>query len=104
VLEGVEDEPQPGRELLGGRGLRLGGDQLGEVVGVCREQSVDKLDELADRITVVAGRTNDRDVVRWAVAGCDDVLTVLVPWGVEGDASGTARAVLDFADPGGPPA
>ena len=70
-----------------------------EVVGVCREQSVDKLAHFGDRITVVPGKTNDRDVIRRAVAGCDGVLTVLVPWGVQQYASGTAQAVLDFAEP-----
>ncbi|WP_461024114.1 NAD(P)-dependent oxidoreductase [Thalassiella azotivora] len=70
-----------------------------EVVGVCREQSVHKLDDLRDRITVVAGRTDDRDAVARAVAGCDGVLTVLVPRGVHGYATGTAQAVLDLAEP-----
>jgi hypothetical protein len=45
----------------------------------------------------VPGATNDRDVIRRAVEGCDAVLTVLVPWGVQQYASGTAQAVLDFA-------
>ncbi|OLT18173.1 short-chain dehydrogenase [Pseudonocardia sp. CNS-139] len=71
-----------------------------EVVGVCREQSVGKLADLADRITVVPGRTDDRAVVARAVDGCDAVLTVLVPWGVHHYASGTAQAVLDHARPG----
>ena len=71
-----------------------------EVVGVCRAQSVGKLDAFADRITVVPGRTNDRAVIERAVAGCDGVLTVLVPWGVEQYATGTVQAVLDFAEPG----
>jgi len=70
-----------------------------EVVGVCREQSVGKLDEFAGRISVVPGATNDRDVIRRAVEGCDGVLTVLVPWGVQQYATGTAQAVLDFAPP-----
>lgn len=70
-----------------------------EVVGVCRERSVGKLADVADRITVVAGDTNDRDVIRTAVAGCDGVLTVLVPWGVRQYSSGTAQAVLDHARP-----
>lgn len=70
-----------------------------EVVGVCRPQSVDKLKAFADRITIVPGRTDDRDVIRRAVAGCDAVLVVLVPWGVRNYASGTAQAVLDFAAP-----
>ncbi|MFQ5919771.1 MAG: NAD(P)-dependent oxidoreductase [Thermoplasmata archaeon] len=71
-----------------------------EVVGVCREQSVGKLDRFEGRITVVPGMTNDRDVIEKAVAGCDGVLTVLVPWGVHHYASGTAQAVLDYAPPG----
>ncbi|PZG18849.1 short-chain dehydrogenase [Micromonospora craterilacus] len=70
-----------------------------EVVGVCRERSVPKLAAYADRITIVPGRTNDREVIRKAVAGCDGVLTVLVPWGVQQYSSGTAQAVLDHADP-----
>lgn len=70
-----------------------------EVVGVCREQSVSKLDRFADRITIIPGNTDDRDVIQRAVAGCDGVLTVLVPWGMKHYASGTARAVLDFAEP-----
>ncbi len=71
-----------------------------EVVGVCRERSVDKLDAFGDRITVVPGATNDPDVIERAVAGCDAVLTVLVPWGVQQYSSGTAQAVLDHARPG----
>ena len=67
------------------------------VVGVCREKSVGKLDEYSDRITIVPGMTDDRDVIRTAVAGCDAVLTVLVPWGMHHYSSGTAQAVLDFA-------
>ena len=71
-----------------------------EVVGVCREQSVGKLDAFNGRVTVVPGATNDREVIKQAVAGCDGVLTVLVPWGVQHYASGTAQAVLDHAPPG----
>ncbi len=71
-----------------------------EVVGVCRAQSVAKLDRFKGRITVMPGRSDDRDLIRQAVAGCDGVLTVLVPWGVQHYASGTAQAVLDFAEPG----
>ena len=70
------------------------------VVAVCREQSVGKLDEFVHRIEIVSGPTNDREVIRTAVAGCGGVLTVLVPWGVEGYATGTAQAVLDHAEPG----
>jgi NAD(P)-dependent dehydrogenase (short-subunit alcohol dehydrogenase family) len=71
-----------------------------EVVGVCREQSVGKLDAFRGRITVIPGKTNDREVIKRAVAGCDGVLTVLVPWGVNDYSSGPARAVLDYARPG----
>ena len=71
-----------------------------EVVGVCRERSVPKLDRFRDRIEIVAGMTNDREVIRRAVAGCDGVLTVLAPWGVQQYSSGTAQAVLNFAEPG----
>ena len=85
---------------LGRYMLRHALDRGYEVVGVCREQSVSKLDDYKDRITIVPGATNDRDVIRRAVAGCDGVLTVLVPWGVQQYASGTAQAVLDFAEPG----
>ena len=70
-----------------------------EVVGVCRAESVGKLDGYKDRITVFPGATNDRDVIKRAVAGCDGVLTVLAPWGVQQYSSGTAQAVLDFARP-----
>jgi len=70
-----------------------------QVVGVCRQQSVAKLDEFKDRITIIPGATDDREIIKRAVDGCDGVLTVLVPWGVRQYASGTARAVLDFAAP-----
>jgi hypothetical protein len=71
-----------------------------EVVGVCRADSVDKLGPLRERITVVPGSTNDRAVISRAVAGCDGVLTVLVPIGRHRYSSGTAQAVLDLAAPG----
>jgi hypothetical protein len=71
-----------------------------EVVGVCREESVAKLDRFEGRITVIPGRTNDREVIRRAVAGCDGVLTVLAPWGIQQYSSTTAQAVLDFAPEG----
>ena len=70
-----------------------------EVVGVCRPGSVGKLAAFKGRITVMPGATNDRAVIRQAVAGCDGVLTVLVPWGMQHYATGTAQAVLDFAGP-----
>ncbi len=71
-----------------------------EIVGVCRPQSVRKLDAYKDRITIISGATNDREVIRKAVADCDGVLTVLVPWGRQQYATGTAQAVLDFVRPG----
>ncbi len=71
-----------------------------EVVGVCRAKSVGKLDAFRERITIIPGATNDREVIRRAVEGCDGVLTVLVPWGVQQYSSGTAQAVLDYARPG----
>ncbi|WFE25203.1 NAD(P)H-binding protein [Solwaraspora sp. WMMD791] len=70
-----------------------------EVVGVCRERSVPKLAAVADRITIVPAPTNDRAAIRTAVAGCDAVLTVLAPWGVQQYSSGTAQAVLDYSEP-----
>jgi NAD(P)-dependent dehydrogenase (short-subunit alcohol dehydrogenase family) len=70
-----------------------------EVVGVCRQRSAGKLDVFKDRITIIPGATNDREVINRAVDGCDGVLTVLVPWGVHQYASGTAQAVLDYAPP-----
>lgn len=70
------------------------------VVGVCRERSVGKLDAFKGRITVIPGATNDPEVIKSAVAGCDGVLVVLVPRGVHQYASGTAQAVLDYVRPG----
>jgi uncharacterized protein YbjT (DUF2867 family) len=71
-----------------------------EVTGVCRESSVVKLDAFKGRITIVPGATSDREVIQRAVAGCDGVLTVLVPIGRDNYSSGTAQAVLDYARPG----
>jgi NAD(P)-dependent dehydrogenase (short-subunit alcohol dehydrogenase family) len=71
-----------------------------EVVAVCRQQSVGKLDRFKRRITIIPGPTNDREVIRRAVAGCDGVLVVLVPRGVHGYSTGTAQAVLDHAPRG----
>lgn len=71
-----------------------------EVVGVCRQQSIGKLGAFKGRMTIIPGATNDREVIKRAVAGCDGVLTVLVPWGVQRYATGTAQAVLDYARPG----
>jgi NAD(P)-dependent dehydrogenase (short-subunit alcohol dehydrogenase family) len=71
-----------------------------EVVGVCRETSAGKLDRFKGQIAVVPGATNDPEVIKRAVAGCDGVLVVLVPRGVHGYSTGTAQAVLDQAPPG----
>lgn len=71
-----------------------------KINGVCRESSVHKLEQFRDRITIVPGPTNDREIIKKAVAGCDGILTVLVPWGRQQYATGTAQAVLDFARPG----
>ena len=71
-----------------------------ELVGVCRGKSVNKLERFNDRMTIFPGNTNDREVIKRAVSGCEAVLTVLVPWGVQQYSSGTAQAVLDYADPG----
>jgi NAD(P)-dependent dehydrogenase (short-subunit alcohol dehydrogenase family) len=71
-----------------------------EVVAVCREQSVPKLDAFKGGISILPGPTNDREVIRQAVAGCEGVLVVLVPRGVHGYSTGTAQAVLDYAEPG----
>jgi NAD(P)-dependent dehydrogenase (short-subunit alcohol dehydrogenase family) len=71
-----------------------------EVVAVCRDKSVGKLAAFEARINIVPGATDDREVIKRAVAGCDGVLVVLVPRGVHGYSSGTAQAVLDHAEPG----
>jgi hypothetical protein len=71
-----------------------------EVIGVCREESVAKLEAFKGRITVVPGATNDPEVVKRSVAGCDGVLAVLVPRGVHGYSTGTAQAILDHAPSG----
>ena len=70
-----------------------------DVVGVCREQSVGKLDGFKGRMIVIPGATDDREVIKRAVAGCNGVLVVLVPRGVHGYSTGTAQAVLDHGPP-----
>src|SRR3954467_5661618 len=85
---------------LGKHMVGLALDHGHEVVAVCREQSVTKLADFDGQITIVPGATGDRDVIQRAVAGCDGVLAVLVPRGVHRYASGTAQAVLDYAEPG----
>jgi len=85
---------------LGQYMVQLALDKGYQVVGVCREQSVDKLERFKGRITVIRGMTNDPLVIKKAVAGCDGVLTVLVPWGNHHSSTGTAQAVLDHSQPG----
>jgi coenzyme F420-reducing hydrogenase delta subunit len=99
--------PRTPRVCIVGASGKLGQYMVGhalargyDVVGVCRERSVAKLDAFKGRITVVPGQTDDRHVIRRAVEGCDGVLTVLVPWGVHHYSTGTAQAVLDYAPPG----
>ena len=70
-----------------------------EVVGVCREKSAKKLEEFRDQIKIIPGATNDPNLIKEAVDGCDGVLTVLVPWGMNHYSSGTAQAVMDFSSP-----
>jgi len=67
---------------------------------VCIVGASGKLAAFDRQITVVPGATNDRDVIRRAVVGCDGVLVVPVPRGVHHYASETAQAVLDYAEPG----
>lgn len=71
-----------------------------QVVAVCRAVSVPKLERFKDRIAIMPGASDDRRLIQQAVAGCDGVLTVLVPWGMRQYSSGTAQAVLDFAPAG----
>ncbi len=71
-----------------------------EVVGVCRERSAGKLAAFDGRITVIPGATSNPQIIRQAVAGCEGVLTVLVPWGTQHYSTGTAQAVLDHAQTG----
>ena len=85
---------------LGGYMVQLALDRDYEVVGVCRQQSLGKLDTFKGRITLIPGATDDREVIKRAVAGCDGVLVVLVPRGVDGYSTGTAQAVLDHAPAG----
>lgn len=84
---------------LGRYMVRLALERGYEVVGVCREQSVPKLDEFSDRISIVPAPTDDRDAIGRATEGCNGVLVVLAPWGMNHYASGTAQAVLDLSPP-----
>ena len=77
-------------------------DRSYQVVGVCREQSVGKLEGFKGRITVVPGATDDAEVIKKAVAECDALLVVLVPRGVHGYSTGTAQP-RSIRPSGGPP-
>src|SRR5215210_7687175 len=87
--------------IVGGSGklgrymVRHALDRGHEVVAVCREQSVGKLAEFEGRITVVPRATDDREVIKNAVAGCDGVLVALIPRGgpslLVGDSASGAR-------------
>ncbi len=57
-------------------------DRGHDVVGVCREQRVPKLDRFKGRIAIMPGMTDDRNVIKQAVDGCDAALVVLAPWGM----------------------
>lgn len=70
------------------------------LTGVCRERSVAKLEGFQGRVMIIPGARNDRDVIKHAVSWCDGVLTVLAPWDIQQYSSDTARAVLDFSEPG----
>ncbi len=69
-----------------------------QVHAVCRAKSVNKLRSFEGKIRVFPGHTDDREVIKNAVAGCDAVLVVLAPWGVKQYSTNTATAVLDHAD------
>ena len=70
-----------------------------EVTGLCRPGSAAKLSTFGDSIRLVTCDTSDPATISRAIAGCNGVLTVLVPWGKDGMATRTARAVLDHAEP-----
>src|SRR5256885_15311880 len=74
-----------------------------EVVGVCRAQSIEKLDRFKGRITVIPGATDDREVLKRAVEGCGGGLTVLVPRGIHGDPTGNVPAGAEYPEPGARP-
>jgi uncharacterized protein YbjT (DUF2867 family) len=46
-----------------------------EVVGVCREESVGKLDAFKGRLTILPGATDDPEVIRRAVRGVTGCLS-----------------------------
>jgi NAD(P)-dependent dehydrogenase (short-subunit alcohol dehydrogenase family) len=66
-----------------------------EVAGVCREQSVAKLDAFAGRMTVIPGATDDREVIKKSGGGLRRGPGRAGPPGharlLDGDGSGGAR-------------
>ena len=66
-----------------------------EVMGLCREESVAKLDEFKGRITVVPGATNDPEVIKKAGMAHHARRARRVLAGVQGEGEG---ARLDRAD------
>lgn len=70
-----------------------------EVRGLCRPDSIGKLTDIADQVDIVPGDTSDPTTIAETIRGCDNVLTVLVPWGTNGMATRTALAVLAHASP-----
>src|SRR3954468_10380009 len=66
-------------------------DREYDVVGVCRQQRVEKLDAFKERITVIPGATNDPEVITRALAGCGGVVGVLGPRGAPGGSPSRPR-------------
>ena len=71
-----------------------------EVVGVCRPQSVGKLDRRTNRINGHLDTAIGTVFLPNRTGEATSQLTVLAPWGVQQYATGTAQAVLDHAPPG----
>ena len=75
-----------------------------QVVGVCREESVAKLDAFKGRMTVIPGATDNREVISKAVAGCERgphrAGPARCPRVLEWDGSGGARPRVTGRAPG----
>jgi putative NADH-flavin reductase len=76
----------------GSKGFKHALDRGYEVVGVRREQGVGKLDGFRERIAVVPGATNDREVIKRAVVGCDGALVLACGVAALAAAGSTVRA------------
>ncbi len=74
-------------------------DKGWQVNAVCRSQSLPKLERFKGRISLFPGMTDDPEVISRAVKGCSAVLCILMPWGMQNYASGTANAVLNHSEP-----